>query len=212
MRLLVNFPPGKCGDSVLAATLARRMSDGVPLVRARAALAIVVCGDGSPPWTALSGSAVGELGAVLADPHRDFLEEIPAVVPVVESLAGAIGQRMSNHATDGRQGVRLFQAAPTAAGAALPGLRARLMVSDLQESVALFMIIWKVGPKAAPLKPAVIAAARRTGAAYWAIAALVAMRAPLSGAERDVLKRLYRKECGSGDCEPFSRVIALSKR
>jgi alkylhydroperoxidase family enzyme len=74
------------------------------------------------------------------------------------------------------------------------------------------MIMWKVGPKVASLKPAVIAAARRTGAAYWAIAALGAMRASLSGEEREVLKRVYRSECGSRDCEPFSQAIAAAFR
>jgi hypothetical protein len=191
LRLMANFPPGRCGDGVLAAILARRMADGVPLVRARAALAIVVCSDGSSAWTGLSRGAVAEVGAVLADPHSNFLEEIPAVAPVVEPLAGAIGKRMSNRAaTDGRQGVRLLQAVPSAASAALPGLHARLMVSDLEESVALFMIIGQVGPRAARLKLAVIAAAS------------------LSGEERNVLKRLYRSECASGECAPFSQAIA----
>jgi hypothetical protein len=209
LRLLANFPPGKCGNGDLAATLARRMADGAPLVRARAALAVIVCNDGSAAWTGLSPGAVAELGTVLADSHQAFLEEIPAVAPVVAPLAAAIGQRMSNRAAiDGRLGARLLQAAPSAAGAALSGLRARLMVSDLEESVALFMTIWKVGPQAVPLKPAVIAAARRTGAAYWAIIALGAMRVSLSREERDVLKRAYRNECVSRDCEPFSRAMA----
>jgi hypothetical protein len=209
LRLVANFPPGKCGNGDLAATLARRMADGAPLVRARAALAVVVCNDGSAAWTGLSPVAISRLATVLADPRDVFFEELPAVAQVVEPLAGAIGQRMSNRAaTDARLGVRLLQAAPSAAGAALLGLRSRLMVSDVEESVALFTIIAEVGPKAAPLKPAVIAAARRTGAVYWAIAALGAMHSSLSNEERGLLKRLYRSECSSRDCEPFSRAMA----
>ena len=52
------------------------------------------------------------------------------------------------------------------------------------------------------------AAALRVGLTLVAIVALGAMRISLSGGERDLLKRLYRNECGSRDCEPFSRAIA----
>jgi hypothetical protein len=209
LRLFVRAPPGQCGDGQLAATLTRLLADGDPAVRDRAALAVLVCGDGSAAWTDPSRRAVADLGAALTDPRRDLLGEFPAVASVVEPLAGAIARRMADRAApDGREGLRLLRASPSAAASALPGLRARLRVSDEEESVGLFTLISDLGPRAAPLKPDVVACAARTGAAYWAIAALGAMRAQLSQGDRRILERAYRSGCGFGsDCEPFSQVV-----
>jgi len=212
LRLLENFSPGQCGDATLGATLSRRVADGVPAVRARAALAILVCGEGSDAWKEPARVAVTELGAALTDPHREILEEMPAVVPIVAPLAQAIGLRMADSAAaDGKHGVRLLRAVPPAAADALAGLRARLKVSDLDESLELFQLIEPLGRRAASLKSAVIGCARRTGAGYWAIITLGAIRARLSDEERAILRRALRSECrfpGIESCASFSNVMA----
>jgi hypothetical protein len=212
LRLLVSFPPGQCGDTALGLTLSRRVADATPAIRARAALAILVCGDGSDGWKEPARAAVAELRVVLADPHREILEEMPAIAPVVLPLARAIGLRMADRAAaDGRHGIRLLRAVPPAASEALPGLRARLKVADVEESAELLMLIDGLGRKAASLKSAVIGCARRKVAGYWAIIALGAMRARLSQEERAILRRALRSECrypGIEDCASFANVMA----
>jgi hypothetical protein len=212
LRLLVNFSPRQCGDVTLGAVLSRRVVDAAPAVRARAALAILVCSDGSDAWKEPSRVAVAALGAALADPHRAILEELPAVEQVVTPLARAIGLRMADPAAkDGGHGTRLLNAVPAATGQALPGLRARLKVSDENETAELLMLIGGLGRRAASLKSAVIACARRKAAGYWAIIALGAMRAPLSDDERAILRRALRSECrypGIEDCASFANVMA----
>src|SRR5260370_14968780 len=186
--------------------MARFLADNTPMIRGRAATAILVCGDRSRPWAEPARAAVAALGLLLHDAKSEILGELPAVAPVVGPLAAAIGRRMAMRGVpDGQQGVRLLRAVPSQAVAALPGLRARLLVADDEESVELLMLIVQIKPNSAALNRAVIACARRNGVVYWAIAALGAIRAHLSIEDRDILKRAYRRGCGFGDDCTISR-------
>ena len=216
LRLLMSFPPGKCGGAQLLPMLEARMSAAEsPPIRARAAAATLVCADADPAWQEPGTGATALLSAVLADPKSAILGELPAVAPIVRALAGPIGARMAHkEAADARNGTRLFAAFPAEARLALPGLQARLLVADEDETSQLLDIAKALGKSARQLKSAVLACARRHEYLTLSVVeAIAAMRLQLASNERAALKRAYRRWCRPDEdrsdfgCEPFDRAL-----
>lgn len=215
LRLLVNFPVRQCGSPELAQILVRRMGDALPEVQGRAATAILVCDDGSPPWRESVHTAILGLTSILEDPKSKIMAELPAAPQIVLPLIEQIGRRMADPAAlSGEEGTRLLRVVPAESTPALPGIRARLKLAEVSESLTLFQIIGALGPKAAALRSTIIACASRNAIASAALGTLSALRVRLSGKDRRVLARAYRHECAMGgsmsmdECQPFARVVS----
>ena len=213
LRLLMSFPVGQCGSPELARILGRHMANAMPEVRGRAAAAILVCADGSPPWRESVRAAILGLASILEDPRSAIMGELPAAPQIVLPLIAQIGRRMADPtAPSGVEGTRLLRVVAAKAAPALPGLRARLQLADESESLSLFEIIGELGPKAAALKSPIIACASRNAVASAALGTLSQLRVPLSSKDRRVLAHAYRDECVRGgsmdECQPFARVMS----
>jgi hypothetical protein len=211
-QLLARFPPDQCRDASLAPILRRQLALTAPLDRVRAGVAILVCSDTTSAWAEARTAAVDVLARSMAETPGNVLGEIPREIRVVEPLTGPIGRRMANRAApDAAQGASLLSVAQAPDQSVLPGVRARLEVAVLDESVDLLQIIRRLGPRAASLKPAILACARRDGVSIQkVIEALADMRVRLTHEDRMLLKRIYHRQCDNtlvDDCEPFSSLM-----
>lgn len=197
----------------LLATLERHMANAMPAVRGRAAAAILVCADGSPPWRESVRAAILGLASLLDDPRSAIMGELPAAPQIVLPFIAQIGRRMADPAApNGEEGTRLLRVVAAEAAPALPGLRARLQLADESENLSLFEIIGELGPKAAALKSTIIACASRNAIASSALGTLSHLRVRLSSKDRRALARAYRHGCVKGgsmdECQPFARVMS----